>query len=52
MSKIALENGEISMIDYLKIQTTAQTALRDAAERKILVLKDISTLHQAVGISP
>jgi len=52
MSKIALENGEISMIDYLKIQTTAQTALRDEAERKILVLKDISTLHQAVGISP
>jgi outer membrane protein, heavy metal efflux system len=52
MSRIALENGEISMIDYLKIQTTAQTALRDAAERKILVLKDISTLHQAVGISP
>ena len=52
MSQIALENGEISMIDYLKIQTTAQTALREAAERKILVLKDISTLHQAVGISP
>ena len=52
MSKIALENGEISMIDYLKIQSTAQTALKDAAERNILVLKDISTLHQAVGISP
>jgi outer membrane protein TolC len=52
MSKIALENGEISMIDYLKIQTTAQTALKEAAERKILVLKDISILHQAVGISP
>ncbi len=52
MSRFALENGEISMIDFLKVQTNAQSAIKEAAERTIAVKRDISKLHQAVGISP
>lgn len=52
MSRFALENGEISMIDFLKVQTNAQSAIKEASERTIAVKRDISKLHQAVGISP
>ncbi len=52
MSKIAFEAGEIALIDYLKIQASAQSAIRDAAERAILVQKDISTYNQVIGVMP
>jgi len=52
MSRVALETGEVSLIDYLKIQTIAQTAIRDAAEREILVQRDIATLNQVIGVTP
>lgn len=52
MSLFALENGEISMIDFLKVQTNAQAAIKEAAERTIAVKRDISKLHQAIGITP
>lgn len=52
MSKVALEAGEIALIDYLKIQETAQAALKDAAEREVLVQRDIATLNQVLGVTP
>ena len=52
MSRIAFEAGEIALIDYLKIQTGAQTAIREAAERAILVQKDTASYNQVVGITP
>jgi outer membrane protein TolC len=52
MSKIAFEAGEIALIDYLKIQAGAQAAIRDAAERAILVQKDIAVFNQVMGVSP
>lgn len=52
MSRIAFEAGEIALIDYLKIQASAQAAIRDAAERAILVQKDTATYNQVVGILP
>lgn len=52
MSKIAFEAGEIALIDYLKIQAGAQAAIRDAAERAILVQKDMATYNQVVGVTP
>lgn len=52
MSRIAFEAGEIALIDYLKIQAGAQAAIRDAAERAILVQKDMATYNQVVGVTP
>jgi len=52
MSRIAFEAGEIALIDYLKIQAGAQSAIRDAAERAILVQKDTSVFNQVVGVMP
>ncbi len=52
MSRIAFEAGEIALIDYLKIQAGAQAAIRDAAERAILVQKDTATYNQVVGVLP
>lgn len=52
MSKLAFETGEIALIDYLKIQAGAQAAIRDAAQRAILVQKDIAVYNQVVGITP
>jgi len=52
MSRLAFETGEISLIDYLKIQATAQAAIRDAAERAILLQRDIAIYNQVVGVTP
>ena len=52
MSQIAFEAGEIALIDYLKIQAGAQSAIRDAAERAILVQKDTAVYNQVVGVMP
>lgn len=52
MSKIAFETGEISLIDYLKIQSGAQAAIRDAAERAIQLRKDTAMYNQVVGVMP
>lgn len=52
MSHLAFETGEIALIDYLKIQATCQAAIRDAAERGILLQKDVATYNQVVGIIP
>jgi len=52
MSRIAFEAGEIALIDYLKIQAGAQAAIRDAAERAILVQKDTAVYNQVLGVMP
>jgi cobalt-zinc-cadmium efflux system outer membrane protein len=52
MSRLAFETGEISLIDYLKIQATAQAAIRDAEQRAILLQRDIAVYNQVVGVTP
>ncbi|WP_045226700.1 TolC family protein [Methyloterricola oryzae] len=52
MSRLAFEAGEIPLIDYLKIQATAQAAIRDAAERAILLQRDTAFYNQVVGVVP
>lgn len=52
MSRMAFEAGEIPLIDYLKIQATAQAAIRDAAERAILLKRDTAFYNQVVGVVP
>lgn len=52
MSQLAFEVGEIQLIDYLKIQAIAQTAIRDAQERAILLQRDTAFYNQVVGVLP
>lgn len=52
MSKLAFETGEIALIDYLKIQAGAQAAIREAAQRAILVERDTAVYNQVVGVTP
>ena len=52
MSQLAFEAGEIQLIDYLKIQATAQAAIRDAMERAILFQRDTAFYNQVVGVMP
>lgn len=52
MGRLAFETGEISLIDYLKIQATAQAAIRDAEQRAILLQRDIAVYNQVVGVTP
>ena len=52
MSRLAFESGEIQLIDYLKIQANAQSAIRDALERGILVQRDTAFYNQVVGVVP
>lgn len=52
MSRLAFESGEIALIDYLKIQATAQSAIRDAMERAILLQRDTAFYNQVVGEMP
>lgn len=52
MSRLAFETGEIALIDYLKIQAGAQAAIREAAQRAILLQKDIAVYNQVVGVTP
>jgi outer membrane protein TolC len=52
MSRMAFEAGEIPLIDFLKIQANAQSAIRDAMERAILLQRDTAFYNQVVGELP
>ena len=52
MSRLAFDAGEIQLIDFLKIQSTAQAAIRDAVERAILLQRDTALYNQVVGVTP
>jgi outer membrane protein TolC len=52
MNQLAFESGEIELINFLKIQTTAQTTIRDARERAILLQRDLAIYNQIVGVTP
>lgn len=52
MSRLAFEAGEILLIDFLKIQSNAQAAIRDAQERAIVLQRDIALYNQIVGVMP
>ncbi|UZR27976.1 TolC family protein [Methylococcus mesophilus] len=52
MNRIALETGEIQLIDFLKVQTTAQAAIWDAMQKEIQLKRDIAAYNQVVGVTP
>jgi outer membrane protein TolC len=52
MNQLAFESGEIELINFLKIQSIAQTTIRDARERAILLQRDFALYNQVVGVTP
>lgn len=52
MNHLAFESGEIELINFLKIQSSAQATIRDARERAILLQRDLALYNQIVGITP
>ncbi|MGI9212872.1 MAG: TolC family protein [Methylococcaceae bacterium] len=52
MNRLAFDAGEISLIDYLRITASAEAAIRDAAEWRIRVQRDIAVHNQVIGVSP
>jgi outer membrane protein TolC len=52
MNQLAFESGEIELINFLKIQSSAQTTIRDARERAILLQRDLAFYNQIVGLTP
>lgn len=52
MNRIALETGEIQLIDFLKVQTTAQAAIWDAMQKEIQLKRDTAAHNQVVGVTP
>lgn len=52
MNQLAFESGEIELINFLKIQSTAQMTIRDARERGILLERDLALYNQVVGVTP
>ncbi|MEY4194939.1 MAG: hypothetical protein RLZZ226_1307 [Pseudomonadota bacterium] len=52
MNRLAFEAGEISLIDYLRITASAEAAIRDAAEWRIRVQRDIAVRNQVIGVTP
>lgn len=52
MNQLAFESGEIELINFLKIQSTAQMTIRDARERGILLQRDLAFYNQVVGLTP
>lgn len=49
MSKLGFETGEITLIDLLKIQETAQKVALQAARQKIILQHDIARYNQTAG---
>lgn len=52
MSQSAFEHGEINLIDFLKIQSNAQAAIREATERALFLQRDTAFYNQVIGVMP
>ena len=52
MSHVAFESGEIALIDYLKIQANAFSAIQESNQRGIVLQKDTAIYNQVIGVTP
>ncbi len=52
MSQLSFDAGEINLIDFLKIQSQSNQAIRQAKESNTLYQKNIAMYNQAVGAQP
>lgn len=52
MANFSFRAGEINLIDFLKVQTQAHRAIKNARESGIRLQRDIAFYNQAVGVLP
>jgi len=52
MANLSFVEGEINLMDFLKIQARAQNAIQSAEESAIRLQRDIALYNQAVGVAP
>ena len=52
MAKLSFSAGEINLTDYLKVQTQAHRAIKNAIESGIRLQRNIAFYNQAVGVMP
>ena len=52
MANLSFVEGEINLMDFLKIQARSQNAIQHAEESEIRLQRDIALYNQAVGVAP
>ncbi|MDQ7091413.1 MAG: TolC family protein [Methylococcales bacterium] len=52
MAQFGFSEGEINLMDLLKIQTKNTNALRHAKEHKVMLQRNIALYNQIVGVQP
>lgn len=52
ITQLSFDAGEINLLDLLRIQHMAHTAIRQAEERNIMLRRDIALYNQVVGQLP
>lgn len=52
LSQLGFAEGEIDLIDLLKIQVRTQQAILNAKQRTVMQQRDIALYNQAVGVMP
>lgn len=52
MAKLSFSAGEINLTDFLKVQTRAHRAIKNAQESGIRLQRDIAFYNQSVGVMP
>ena len=52
MARLSFDEGEINLLDFLKIQARTQAAIQQAEEKIIFVERDIAQFNQAAGVLP
>ncbi len=52
MTRLSFSEGEINLIDFLKIQTRSFKAIRNAKAQDLTLQKNIALYNQAVGVLP
>jgi len=52
MARLSFDEGEINLLDFLRIQARTQAAIQQAEEKAIFVGRDIAQFNQAVGVLP
>jgi outer membrane protein TolC len=52
MTEMSFNAGEINLMDFLRVQTQAYRAIKNAQESGIRLQRDIAFYNQAVGVMP
>jgi len=52
MASLSFDAGEINLMDYLRIQSQAQSAINQLANSKLKLQRNIALYNQALGVAP